>query len=204
MFLYFIQGVTYGFAAAVQPGPFQTYLISQTLSNGWRRTLPAVFAPLVSDGPILALVLLVLSRVPSGVIQFLHLAGGVFVIYLAFGAFKAWRRFEVQNISSQSGQQSLFKAAFVNLLNPNPYLFWSLVGGPLLLTGWRETPLNGIGLLLGFYLTIIVSMTVGILLLGTTGRLGSKVNRALLGVSALALFGMGIYQIWLGLNGILK
>jgi len=204
MFLYFIQGVTYGFAAAVQPGPFQTYLISQTLSNGWRRTLPAVFAPLVSDGPILTLILLVLSRVPSGAIQFLHLAGGVFVIYLAFGAFKAWRRFDVQNISSQSGHQSLFKAAFVNLLNPNPYLFWSLVGGPLLLTGWRETPLNGIGLLLGFYLTIIVSMTVGILLLGTTGRLGPKVNRALLGVSALALFGMGIYQIWLGLSGILN
>jgi threonine/homoserine/homoserine lactone efflux protein len=36
MLLYLLQGITYGFAAAVQPGPLQTYLISQTLRNGWR------------------------------------------------------------------------------------------------------------------------------------------------------------------------
>jgi threonine/homoserine/homoserine lactone efflux protein len=204
LFLSFLQGVTFGFAAAVQPGPFQTYLITQTLSNGWRRTLPAVLAPLLSDGPVLALVLLVLSRVPDRVIQLLHLAGGAFVIYLAVGAFRAWQQFDTQRASPQSSQQSLFKAAFVNLLNPNPYLFWSLVGGPLLLAGWRETPANGIGLLLGFYITIIGSMAIGVVLLSTTGRLGPKVNRVLLGVSALALFGMGIYQIWLGASGILK
>jgi threonine/homoserine/homoserine lactone efflux protein len=48
---YLTIGVTYAFAAAVQPGPFQAYLISLTLVNGWRRTLPAVLAPLLSDFP---------------------------------------------------------------------------------------------------------------------------------------------------------
>ena len=129
MFLYFLQGLTFGFAAAVQPGPFQTYLISQTISRGWRRTLPAVLAPLLSDGPILALVLLVLSRVPENVVQILRLAGGAFVIYLAVGAFKTWRSFSGQPAAARSGPNSLFQAAFVNLLSPNPYLFWSLVGG---------------------------------------------------------------------------
>ena len=62
---YLILGITYAFTAAVQPGPFQTYLISQTLSNGWRSTLPAAIAPLLSDGPIIILVLLVLSRMPG-------------------------------------------------------------------------------------------------------------------------------------------
>jgi len=38
---YFIMGVVYAFAAAVQPGPFQAYLISQSLSHGWRRTILA-------------------------------------------------------------------------------------------------------------------------------------------------------------------
>ena len=33
MVVYFLQGLTFGFAAAVQPGPFQTYLISQTVNN---------------------------------------------------------------------------------------------------------------------------------------------------------------------------
>ena len=57
MIAYLILGMTYAFAAAVEPGPLQTYLISQTLSHGWRRTLPAAFSPLISDGPVIALVL---------------------------------------------------------------------------------------------------------------------------------------------------
>jgi threonine/homoserine/homoserine lactone efflux protein len=62
MLIYLIQGVTFGFAAVVQPGPFQTYLMSQALNHGWRRTLPAALAPLISDGPIILLTLLVLSQ----------------------------------------------------------------------------------------------------------------------------------------------
>lgn len=46
MTTYLILGITYAFAAAMQPGPFQTYVIAQTLSRGWKRTLPAAFAPL--------------------------------------------------------------------------------------------------------------------------------------------------------------
>ena len=74
MFAYLILGMTYAFAAAVQPGPLQSYLISQTLSHGWRRTLPAAFSPLISDGPVIALALLVLSRVPAWLAQGLRLA----------------------------------------------------------------------------------------------------------------------------------
>ncbi len=204
MSLYFIQGITFGFAAAVQPGPFQTYLISQTVSHGWKKTLPAVLAPLLSDGPIIALVLLVLSRVPDVVIQLLRLAGGAFVIYLAAGAFIRWRKFELLEPAANARPKSLIQAAFVNLLSPSPYLFWSLVGGPLLIAGWRVTPFYSLALLVGFYAILIGSMAVGVVLLGTTGRLGPKFNRALLGISALALLGLGIYQTFLGLMGLLK
>ena len=203
MLLYFIQGLTFGFAAAVQPGPFQTYLISQTVSHGWRRTLPAVLAPLLSDGPIIIVVLLALVRLPNTVIQILRLAGGAFVIYLAIEAFNTWRRFASVALAIPPGPKSLIQAAFVNLLNPNPYLFWSLVGGPLLLASWRETPLNSLAFLGGFYLILIGSMAAGVIFFGTTGRLGPKVKRALLGISTLALLGLGIYQIWLGLRGLL-
>ncbi len=203
MFLYFIQGLTFGFAAAVQPGPFQTYLISQTVSHGWRRTLPAVLAPLLSDGPIILLVLLALVRLPNIAVQLLRLAGGVFVIYLAFGAFKTWRQFNSTGVIDKRGPQSLIQATFVNLLNPNPYLFWSLVGGPLLLTAWRDTPVKAVVLLGGFYLILIGGMAVGVIAVGATGRLGPRVSRVLLGISALALLGLGIYQVWLGISGLL-
>lgn len=204
MFLYFLQGITFGFAAAVQPGPFQTYLISQTVSHGWKRTLPAVLAPLLSDGPIILLVLMALVRLPDVVLQILRLAGGVFIIYLAFEAFKTWRRFDSASQVNTRGPQSLLKATFVNLLNPNPYLFWSLVGGPLLLAAWREAPILAFALLGGFYLILIGGMGLGVIAVGATGRLGPRVSRTLLGISALALLGLGIYQIWLGAAGLVK
>jgi threonine/homoserine/homoserine lactone efflux protein len=201
MLIYALQGIGYGFAAAVQPGPLQTYLISQTLKNGWRRTLPAALAPLISDGLILAVVLLVLSRVPGWFTRFLYIAGGCFVLYLAVGACRAWRGFDATSpVAVESSQQSVFKAAMTNALNPGPYLYWSLVTGPILLAGWRETPINGIGFLMGFYIAIVSTLAGTILLFGTAGQLGPKVNRALLGVSALALACFGLYQLWRGLH----
>jgi threonine/homoserine/homoserine lactone efflux protein len=196
---YLILGMTYAFAAAVQPGPFQTYLISQTLTNGWRRTIPAAFAPLLSDGPIIALVLLVLSRMPGWLVQVLQCAGGVFLLYLAIGAYKTWRDFDVEKTNKvQSSRQTVLKAAMVNLLNPSPYIGWSLVMGPLLLKGWREAPANGIALLIGFYTTMIL-VTLGIMLLFSGARnLGPRVSRALVGFSAIALACFGLYELWLG------
>ena len=200
MLIYIVQGMTFGFAAGVQPGAFQTYLISQALRNGWRRTLPAIFAPLISDGPIIALVLLVLSQVPPGLVRGLQLAGGLFVLYLATGAFRAWRDFARQEPKEALPVgSSVFRAALVNLLNPAPYLFWSLVTGPLLITGWRASPANGVGLLVGFYGAMFASLA-GITLLFTAARqLGPGVTRGLLGLAALVLAGFGLFQLWQGL-----
>ena len=75
-----IQGLGYGFAAAVQRGPFQAYVISQALSRGWRRTLPAALAPLVADGPIIALALLVLGQVADWLQEFLYIASGLLIL----------------------------------------------------------------------------------------------------------------------------
>ncbi|HSM70222.1 MAG TPA: LysE family transporter [Anaerolineales bacterium] len=202
MWLYIVQGIGYGFAAAAQPGPFQTYLISQSLARGWRRTLIAALAPLVSDGPIIALCLFVLSQIPLWFQRFLYIAGGLFVLYLAHGAYRSWKNFDPYIPPEESTtQQSIFKAAMMNMLSPGPYIFWSLVTGPILLRGWRETPLNGIGLLLGFYVTIILALSAIIIVFGSARQLGPKFNRALLGVSAVALFCFGLYQLWLGITG---
>lgn len=202
MLVYVIQGIGYGFTAAVQPGPFQTYVIAQTLNRGWRRTWPAAFAPLVSDGPIIVLVLLVLSQVPDWLQRFLYIASGLFILYLAANALRGWRNFDATHVvSAEPGQQSLFRAAIMNALSPGPYIYWSLVTGPILLTGWREAPANGIGFLVGFYVAIIASLGGIILLFAAARHLGPKVNRALLGISAIALACFGLYQLWLGILG---
>jgi len=202
---YFIFGITYAFAAAVQPGPLQTYIISQTLKKGWRPTLPAAFAPVISDIPILTLVLFLLSTMPDSFIVILRIGGGLFLLYLGFRAFKSWKEFdEDQTISNESGQQTLFNAVFVNILNPAPYLGWSLIMGPLFLEGWRLAPINGIAMIIGFYLTMILTLAGIIILFGFARKFGPKVSKLLIGLSSIVLFVFGIYQLWLGINNFVQ
>ena len=197
---YLIFGITYAFAAAVQPGPLQTYIISQTIKRGWRKTLPTAFAPVVSDGPILILVLFLLSTIPDNFIIVLRIGGGIFLLYLGLRAFKSWREFdEDETISDESNKHTLLSAVFVNLLNPAPYLGWSLIMGPLFLEGWRIAPINGITLILGFYVTMIITLVGIIILFGFARELGPKVSKILLGLSSIALFIFGFYQLAQGI-----
>lgn len=200
MWLYLIQGIGYGFAAAAQPGPLQTYLITQSLTKGWQKSLLNAFAPLISDGPIIALCLLVLRQLPDSFKQILYLVGGAFVLYLAYGAYKSWRDIDAQLPSAETGtQQSMFRAALVNLLAPGAYIFWGTVTGPILIAGWRATPVFGISFILGLYVTFVLCLMLIIFIFGTMQVLGQKIRRALVGLSALALFCFGLYQIWLGI-----
>jgi len=200
MWIYLLQGIGFGFAAASQIGPFQTFLISQALTRGWKRALPGAFAPFLSDGPIVLLSVLVLSQLPEWAQRGMYIVGGLFVLYLAYGSFKSWRNFdETLTHPELSGQQTIFKAATTNLLSPGAYLFWMFAMGPILVQGWRESPLNGLGLLAGFYSAFISCLILMIVLFGAASRLGPKLNRALLGISCIALFGFGLFQLWKGL-----
>lgn len=201
--VYLILGITFGFASAVQPGPLQTFLISRSLTHGWRHTLLSSFAPLISDIPIVFLVLFILNNIPAWTAIALHFGGGFFLLFLAFGAYKSYKNYTFnQTAVIQSASQNLFKAVTVNLLNPNPYLAWSLVMGPLLLQGWHETPANGIALVAGFYSLMIISNAGIILTFSAIRKLGPKVNRILIGISVIALTGFGLYQLWLGTAGL--
>lgn len=200
MWPYLIQGIGFGFAAASQVGPFQTFLISQALTRGWKRALPGAFAPFISDGPIVLLSVLVLSQLPEWAQRGMYILGGLFVLYLAYGSYKSWRNFDENHVHPElSGQQTVFKAAMTNLLSPGAYLFWMFVTGPILVQGWRETPINGLGLVIGFYSSFILCLIAMIIVFGAASKLGPKLNHALLGISCVVLFGFGIYQLRLGL-----
>jgi len=200
MLYYLIFGITYSFAAVVQPGPFQAFLFSQSITNGWRKTLPLVFAPLISDLPVIILVLLVLTNVPCEVLWILQSIGGVFLLYLAFNACKSWCNFHQNVVHEVSPQLNIFKAAMVNILNPNPYLAWSLILGPLLIKGWNESPVNGIILLLAFYSFMVIYSIAMIMLFAAARSFGPKVSRISIGISAIALTVFGLYQLGTGIT----
>ena len=201
MLSYLTIGIVYAFAAAVQPGPFLAYVISQSLTHGWKRTLPAAFAPLLSDIPIIVLVLLVLSTIPAGIQHLLQAAGGLFLLYLAWDALKSWRG---KGEPSRPVQlQTVWKAVTVNLLNPNPYLGWSLVMGPLLLEALHRSPGSGIALLAAFYGTMVITVMGIIVVFGVARNLGPRVSRTLVGISAVALAAFGCVQLWLGVRALI-
>jgi len=199
---YLLQGLALGLAAVVQPGPFMAYLINQTLTLGFRKTWVTAFAPLISDGPIITLALLVLIQMPTWLQKSMNLASGIFILYLAGNSYKQWRNFNyLDPIPAPSNRQSIFKAALMNALSPMPYIYWSLVTGPILITGWRENPTYGLAFIAGFY-TILVGGLIALLALFSTARnLGNQVSRSLLGISVFALAGFGLLQLWRGING---
>ena len=121
-----------------------------------------------------------------------------FVLFLAFGAARSWRRFDGAAPSTASAQRGFLQAATVNFLNPGAYIGWSLVIGPLLLKGWHEAPARGVAVVASFYGTMIATNAGVVLLFHLARGLGPRVNRAMVGASALALAALGFYQLWLG------
>ncbi|MCA9873963.1 MAG: LysE family transporter [Anaerolineales bacterium] len=202
MLIYLSQGLVLGFSAAAQPGPFQAYLLSQTIRNGWRRTLSAAFAPLISDGPIILLVLLILTRTPDWFLDLMRLLGGLFLLYLAWGAYQTFRKAEGLAVGEETAvSQNILKAALMNALSPNPYIFWGTIGGPILIAAWRHSPAWGVSYLAGFYGTLIGGFIAFIALFAVAKSLDPRLSRVLSGVSALALLLFGLYQLWSGVHG---
>ena len=183
-----------GATAALQPGPFQLYLLAQTLKNGWQRTLWAAFAPLISDGPIIILVLLILTQTPEWFLRGLQIIGGFFLLYLAFRAYRSFSEpnFSPPELGQTASEQSIWEAALMVALSPNPTIFWSTIAGPILLQGWRLSAGHGITFLFGFYGAFMGF----VLIFAAAGSINPRLNRILTLFSALALAGFGLYQLW--------
>ncbi len=165
MIAYILQGLTLGFAAGAQPGPFQTYLITQ---------------------------------MPESLQRGLYIAGGLFILYLAWSSFQQWRNFDASK-DEEVKEQNLWKAATMNFLSPGPYIFWSLVNGPLLLKGLAETPANSIAFMVAFYGMMISLNLALIALVGAASQIGERIRRGLLLFASIALSVFGAYQLWLGI-----
>jgi threonine/homoserine/homoserine lactone efflux protein len=201
---YFSQGAALGLTAAATPGSLQTLLISETLLGGIQRGARVTLAPLITDAPIIVAMLFVLQRVPSIVVQLLSLAGGVFVLYLAWGLFKQWRtgtEIKPEVAATQPiGWRGLWRASIVNWLNPNPYLFWTLVGGPTLIAALNQSVWYGVAFLVGMYSVFVGGMLIIAAVFHFARNLGPQVVRGLLLISIGVLVIFGILLIQRGLS----
>jgi threonine/homoserine/homoserine lactone efflux protein len=192
---YILIGGGFGFAAAAQPGPLQAFLLSRIASAGWRRTLPAALAPVISDGPIALIILTLLHQVARGFENFLRGAGGVVLLYFAVRTFLEWRRTKTGfTQDEQSSPRTLLQAVAVNFVNPGPWIGWSFIIGPVALQAWAEAPIKAVMLVATFYVVMVVSLALFILLVGTTSFLGTRGRRGLLLAAAIVLAGLSLYS----------
>lgn len=206
MFAVVLQGLGIGFAAGMTPGPLQAFLLTQTLRYGWRRAVWIVLSPLLSDGPIVALILLVLQTASDGLLRAVGLLGGAFVLYLAWGLWGQIRRGEIGGPTDETPEAgttwaALRQAVVINALGPGPWLFWGTVMGPLVTSAWRESSVSGIAVVVSFYGIFLLTMTAQVLLFHQARRLGPQAIRVGLwiGLGAMVLFALSLW--WGALAG---
>jgi threonine/homoserine/homoserine lactone efflux protein len=195
----FAQGATLGFSAAAQPGPFQAYLLAQSAREGPLRALPLALVPLVSDPPVIAAVLALLAQVPPGLLRALQIGGGAFVLWLGASGLRAALRPAAADAGAREPPRGFWRAVLVNLTNPNAWIFWSLVGGPILAEAWRAAPARALAFLAGFYLLLLGGNAALVLAFGAAGRLGPRAAGVLGVLSSAALLAFGGWQVARGL-----
>jgi threonine/homoserine/homoserine lactone efflux protein len=182
---FLLTGTVLGLAAGLSPGPLLVMVITRTLRHGPREGVKTAFAPLLSDLPIVLAATLLLAGVADHgpALGLVSLAGALFLAYLGAEGLRGGA-LEVEDAAART-PRSLTNGALVNLLNPQPYLFWITVGAPTVLQGWKQGWLPP-ALFVGSFYVCLVGSKVGLALL--TGR-----SRAFLGHRAYAyvLRGLG-------------
>ncbi|MBC8100833.1 MAG: LysE family transporter [Armatimonadetes bacterium] len=206
MLALFSQGAGFGFAAGTSFGVMHNLLMNTTLARGWRYGLLIVAAPIVSDAPIILLMLLALEQLPAGILRLLPIVGGVFVWYLAYGAWRQFRNPPTLTATTDAApvnltRQTLLKGIAVNFLNPAPYIFWGTVGGTLLRTGMEQSPAHALAFLGGFYALLLGIMVGFVFLFDRLRQVDARLTRVLSLVSVVVMLLLGAQLIARGLTG---
>jgi threonine/homoserine/homoserine lactone efflux protein len=200
MWLYLLQGAGLGLSVAVAPGPLQAYLLAQSVKHGWRHTLPLILAPVVSDVPIIALVVFALTWLPEWALRGLQIVGGLVLLYVAHETYQSFKhpRPAAPPSRKETGE-SFVKAVAMNALSPGPYVFWSTIAGPLYLRGYAQAPELGYSFLIGFGLALVGGLAGYVFLSSSTRHLDPKYAPLVNNLTVLVLVAFGVYQVWAGL-----
>jgi threonine/homoserine/homoserine lactone efflux protein len=201
-----LTGISLGFSAGISPGPLTTLVISTTLERGFMAGLRVAVAPLLTDAPIILLSLWVVSSLNPLAAALLAIIGGLYLIWLAFKTLRSAQSAQLilDAPSTQSRRQDFGRGILVNLLSPNPWLFWLTVGGPLLTDGGNATTWNGLGFLLGFYLLLVgCKIALAWLVAGSRRYLTPLWYRRVLAGSGWLLLIFAGLLLWQGTQGLM-
>ncbi|MEO5668135.1 MAG: hypothetical protein ABIR96_08750 [Bdellovibrionota bacterium] len=167
-FLY--EALVMGLLAAVAPSPHNLSLGVMSLGDlKLARILNFCLGALLLDTLIIVLSFRVNAPNGSIIAPLLRIAGSVFYIYLAY---KLLRRTKPDNRSpSKTPRGGLLQGALIQSCNPNPFLFWFLIGGPRALGLFRgESPSNAVVYILAFMGVAYLGKALLVLVLRTLSQ----------------------------------
>lgn len=134
--MYFaLAAVTFGLVAGLKPGPLGVFVMHQTMSKGNYNGFMASLAPIITDGPIILLALLLTSQLNdiSWFISAISVFGSVYLALIAYKILKTPNNIDPSVGGSKSS--SLATAVKINFLNPAPYIFWLTIGSSYIFMG---------------------------------------------------------------------
>jgi len=120
--------------AGLKPGPLGVFVIHQTMSKGTYNGFMASLAPIVTDGPIILLALLLTLQL-NDITWFISAISIIGSVYLAHIAYKIFRTPSGINPDSGDNNSSFTTAVKINFLNPAPYIFWLTIGSSYIFMG---------------------------------------------------------------------
>jgi len=207
---FILPAMSFALSATTVPGPLTAYIVNTTLTQGWRKALLVVFAPLITDAPIIILMTFILGQMPPEVLNIIRMGGGILLLYIAYGA---WQQYQSdimldtvnkpsEDAELQSWQRVMMTGVMMNYLSPGPYLFWATVNGPLLISALEISVGHAIVFLIAFYGTFLVGLCGWVFLFHYIGQADERYLRIiiLLTIGLLIWFGTSLIMSAIGFD----
>lgn len=198
-----IAGITLGIIEGIKPGPLLTTVIKETLTNGFRGGMRAASAPIFTDGPLIIISIFLAGWIATQplILCCISLVGAVFLTRMGMECFSL----DLPEIDSEEVDisKSFMRGIITNLLNPSVYVFWFLVGGPIMATAADKEPIAPVAYALSFLISIVlVKITIAYSFSKAKGNISPKNYQLALRVCGVAMLLFAIsfvyraFELW--------
>ncbi len=181
-------GAILGVVEGVKPGPLLTMVIRETLSGGLRAGVRTAAAPIFTDGPLVIVSLLAagwISTQPTILIA-ISILGAGYLLKMGLDCFTIEP--PPSDLAGIDVSDSFKRGVLTNLLNPNVYVFWFLIGGPLMASAADHEPLAPVAYALTFLVSIIiVKCLIALAFDRTRGNLSHNTYKRVLSLCGVAM-----------------